>query len=67
MMISLSKMPLVYWAILLIYVVVGWDNRATAVLDSTVGSITGVDQRLDSLQKSSWLLGMLYDIMAGFQ
>ena len=67
MMISLSKMPLVYWAILLIYVVVGWDNRATAVLDSTVGSITGFDQRLDSLQKSSWLLGMLYDIMAGFQ
>lgn len=67
MMISLSKMPLVYWAILLIYVVVGWDNRATAVLDSTVGSITGVDQRLDSLQKSSWLLGTLYDIMAGFQ
>ena len=47
--------------------VVGWDNRATAVLDSTVGSITGVDQRLDSLQKTSWLLGMLYDIMAGFQ
>lgn len=67
MMISLSKMPLVYWAILLIYVVVGWDNRATAVLDSTVGSVTGVDQRLDSLQKSSWLLGTLYDIMAGFQ
>lgn len=67
MMISLSKMPLVYWAILLIYVVVGWDNRATAVLDSTVGSITGVDQRLDSLQKSSWLLRTLYDIMAGFQ
>ena len=47
MMFSLSKMPLVYWAILLIHVVVGWDNRATAVLDSTVGSITGVDQRLD--------------------
>lgn len=60
-------MPLVYWAILLIYVVVGWEARATTVLESTMGSITSVDQRLDSLQKTLWLLGMLYDIMTGFQ
>lgn len=52
-LLSLSKILWVYWAILLFHMIGGWDARTIEALDSTVGSVTGVGQRLDSLPKTS--------------